>query len=457
MAHTRQSVTARLRARTAADAAAPVVDFVRRHRWWHTALIVTGVVAILSVIGALFFTVEGTPERLVTDAPIPPVGSPAFTVALSHLVNAPVEEGGTVRILNDGDEFLPALLDALEAARHTIHLSVYIWTDGTFSDRVLDVLLRQQQRGVAVRVLLDALGARGAPGDRFDALERAGGRVERFRTPRFGRLTRFHRRSHRRAIVVDGQVGFTGGMAIYDKWLGRAQDPDHWRDVMFEVTGPPARRLQAAFADAWASSSGEMLVGPGVYPALDDPAPGIERFVNKVWSPSDDDHSMAHFFLLPLLAARHSIYIATPYFIPDHHLKHTLQEQARRGIDVRLLLPGPHMENRTARWSAQNHYDDLIEAGVRVYEYAPTYLHSKFIVVDRQWSIVGSPNLNSRSRRLDEENALGILDDELGNGLADVFFADLQRAEEIDLDRWRHRGPFLRLLQRVSQLLDRQS
>jgi cardiolipin synthase A/B len=457
MAQTRQSVTTRLWPAAAVEATAPVVGFVRRHPWWHTTLIVIGVIAVLSVVGALFFTVEGTPERLVADADIPRVDAPAFTVALSHLVNAPVEAGGTVTIRNNGDEFLPALLEALEAARHTIHISVYIWTDGTFSDRVLDVLERQQQRGVAVRVLLDALGARGAPGDRFDALERVGGRVERFRTPRFGRLTRFHRRSHRRAIVIDGQVGFTGGMAIYDKWLGRAQDPDHWRDVMFEVTGPPARRLQAAFADAWASSSGEMLVGPGVYPELVEPAPGIERFVSKVWSPSDDDHSMAHFFLLPLLAARQSIYIATPYFIPDRHLTRTLQEQAQAGVDVRLLLPGPHMENRTARWSAQNHYDDLIQAGVRVYEYAPTYLHSKFIVVDRQWSIVGSPNLNARSRRLDEENALGILDSDLGNQLADLFVADLQRAEEIDLDRWRRRGPFLRLLQRVSQLLDRQS
>jgi cardiolipin synthase A/B len=440
-----------------ANATAPVREFVHAHPWWHTALLVVGVIALVSVIGALFFTVEGTPDRLVTDDRVPTVDSPAFALALSHLVNAPMERGGTVTVLNNGDEFLPALLDTLEQARHSIHLSVYIWTDGAFSEQVLEVLLRQQRRGVAVRVLLDALGARGAPREGFDDLAQAGGRVERFRTPRFGRLTRFHRRSHRRAIVVDGEVGFTGGMAVYDKWLGDAQDPDHWRDIMFKITGPPARRLQAAFADAWASSAGEILVGPGVYPAIAEPVPGIEQSIHKVWSPSDDDHSMGHFFLLPLLAARQSAYLVTPYFIPDRHLKRALEEQARAGVDVRLLLPGTHMENRTARWSAQNHYDDLMRAGVRLYEYAPTYLHSKFVVVDGRWSIIGSPNLNSRSRNLDEENAFGILDGDLGNRLVDVFFADLQRADEIDLERWRRRGPLRRLLQRASQLLDRQS
>ena len=205
-----------------------------------------------------------------------------------------------------------------------------------------------------------------------------------------------------------------------------------------------------------ASSSGEILVGPAEYPALTPQDGGIARYVHKVWSPSDDDHSMAHFFLLPLLAAR-SAYIVTPYFIPDRHLKRALEEQARAGVDVRLLLPGSHMENRTARWSAQNHYDDLMQAGVRIYEYAPTYLHSKFIVVDGAWSVIGSPNLNSRSRNLDEENALGIYDRQLGARLVEIFEADLGRADEVDLERWRRRGPFVKLLQRASQLLDRQS
>jgi cardiolipin synthase A/B len=448
-ARTRPSVLLRLPAR--------VRIVLRAHPWWHTALLLIGIVALVSVIGGLFFAVGDMPERIATDERIPPVDSPAFAVALSHLVNAPIEQGGGITILNNGDEFVPALLEAIGQARRTINFSVYIWTDGAFSDRVVAALLRQQRRGVAVRVILDGLGARGAPGARFEELEAAGGRVQKFRTPRFGKLTRYHRRSHRRAIVIDGEVGFTGGMAIYDKWLGDAQGPDYWRDVMFKVTGPLARRLQAAFADAWASSSGEILVGAGVYPSTADPEGGVALAIHKVRSPADDDHSMAHFFLLPLLAARRSAYLVTPYFIPDRHLKRALEDRARAGVDVRLLLPGEHMENRTARWSAQSHYEDLMEAGVRIYEYAPTYLHSKFVIVDRQWSIIGSPNLNSRSRRLDEENAFGILDADLGGQLVELFHRDVQRADEISLDRWRRRSPLLRLLERLARLLDQQS
>ena len=436
----------------------PIRSFIRGHAWWQTALIAIGVITFLSVLGGLFFAVGDKPGEVIPIARVPPVASPDFATALSRLVNAPIEQGGTIEVLNNGDEFVPALLASLNGAKKTINFSVYIWTDGEFSDRVLNALVARQKAGVAVRVLLDGLGARGAPKDRFQALEDAGARIEKFRMPKFGKLTRFHRRNHRRAIVIDGEVGYTGGMAVYDKWLGRAQDPDHWRDMMFKVSGRLASSLQAAFAGAWVASSGEILVGPDIYPAhAQTPAGAVERFIHYVNSPADDDVSMASFYLLPIMAARERVYIATPYFIPDDHLKRTLADRARTGVDVRLVLPGRHIDNASARYSGQNHYDELMEAGVKIYEYRPTFIHSKFAVVDGQWSIIGSPNLNSRSRTLDEENAYGILDAELARALERAFVADLKQSDEIRLVEWRKRNPFVRLVQQLSRVLDQQS
>jgi cardiolipin synthase len=443
-----------------------------RYKWWQLTLFAIGVIAATSVIGALFFAVGSQPPRVYTDAEVPPVESPDFSTALAALVGAPVEQGGTITILNNGDEFLPALLQSINEAKRTINFSVYVWSDGAFSDEVLSALERKQREGVTVRILLDGLGAMKSSDDDFEPLIAAGGKVQRYRTPKFGKLTRFHRRNHRRSIVMDGQVGFTGGMAVSDVWLGHAQDEEHWRDMMFKVTGPMARSLQAAFVDTWVSSSGEILVDPNNYPV---PAPavngaprqargdlslskvGVERFLHLASSPADDDQAMAYFYLLPVLAARQSIYFAVPYFIPDKHLMKALSEKAQAGVDVRLLLPGRHTDNLIVRASAQARYQELMEAGVKIFEYQPTLLHSKFGVIDGQWSIVGSPNLNSRSRQLDEENAFGIFDRRFGEQLQATFATDLQKARQMNLEEWRGRNPLQKLFETTSRILDQQS
>lgn len=430
----------------------------RRHKWWQLTLFAIGVLAALSVLGALFFRVGHAPEEITTDAPVPDVTTPRFTAALAQLTGASVDRGGAITVLNNGDEFLPALLESIGSATRTVNFSVYIWNDGPFSDPILAALTEKQRSGVAVRILLDGLGSIAIPDEEFEPLKRAGGRVEKYRTPRFGQLTRFHRRNHRRAIVIDGEIGFTGGIAVADTWSGHAQDADHWRDVMFKVTGPLARTLQAGFVDAWASTSGEILVGPSFYPDTTiESSGGVERFVHLANSPADDDQSMAYFFLLPLLAARETAYLVSPYFIPDKPMLTVLIDKARAGVDVRLLLPGPRTDNWLARASSQDRYEMLMNAGVKIYEYQPTFLHSKFAVIDGRWSIVGSPNLNTRSRQLDEENAFGILDKELGSALQRTFFDDLARARQINPDEWRRRNPAAKLFQMTCRLLDDQS
>ena len=430
----------------------------RRYKWWQLTLFAIGVVAALSVLGGLFFAVGDKPSVIYTDTTPPPVDSPHFATALSAIVGAPVEDGGTIEMLNNGDEFVPALLDAIGKAERTVNFAVYIWSEGEFSDQLLHALEQRQRQGVTVRILLDGLGSIKVPDEDFEGLVAAGGKIEKFRMPKFGKLTRFHRRNHRRSIVIDGDVGFTGGMAVSDVWLGRAQDEEHWRDIMFKVTGPMARSLQSAFVDLWVSSSGELLIDPKTYPvAAPARAPGVERFIHLATSPADDDQSMSYFYLLPILAARESIYFAAPYYIPDAPLQKALIDKVKEGLDVRLLLPGHHIDNWIVRASAQARYQELLEGGVKIYEYQPTFMHAKYGVIDRRWTIIGSPNLNSRSRQLDEENALGIYDAPFAAQLVKTFFDDLKASREIHLDEWRRRNPLQKLFETASRVLDQQS
>jgi cardiolipin synthase len=425
--------------------------------WWEITIFVIGVISLITVLSALFFAVGDRPTTITTDGPAPPVESLEFATALSALVDAPIDRGGEVTVLNNGDEFLPVLLDTIRGAKKSINFSVYIWSDGQMADQVLPALLAAQRRGVEVRILLDGFGGKDIADKAFDPLKAAGARVSKFRTPKLGQLTRFHRRNHRRAIVMDGDVGFTGGMAVADHWLGHAQDADHWRDMMFKVTGPLAKDLQAAFADTWVSSTGEVLVGADLYPVSATSAPGVERFIHLANSPADDHEAMEYFFLLPILAARESIWLVTPYFIPDAHLSHALQDKAKAGVDVRLLVPGPKNDNKLERASSHRRYDDLLSAGIKIYEYQPTFIHEKAAVIDGSWSVIGSPNLNYRSRQLDQENAIGILDRGLASRLRQEFLTDTTKAKAIDLKDWRRRNPFERMVEWFARVLDQQS
>ena len=302
----------------------------RRYKWWQLTLFVIGVMTAITLSQRAVFRRRRQAWTHLHGHDLTSGRLTAFSTALSTIVGAPVEQGGTIALLNNGDQFVPALLDAIAHAERTINFAVYIWAEGQFSDQLLAALVKKQREGVTVRVLLDGLGSIKVPDENFQPLVQAGGKVEKFRTPKLGKLTRFHRRKHRRAIVIDGEIGFTGGMAVADIWLGNAQDTDHWRDIMFRVTGPLARSLQSAFVDLWVSSSGELLIDPKNYP-VNAPAAAarVERFIHLASSPADDDQSMAYFFLLPILAARESIYLAAPYFIPDEQLQSPLSRKRK--------------------------------------------------------------------------------------------------------------------------------
>lgn len=423
---------------------------------WMIALAVIGLVATGYAILALFTSVGEESVASVTE--VCPIDSDDFLLGLAGTINAPVQQGGTARLLNDGDEIFPAILEAIGSARHSVNFMVYIWEPGELSDRIFDALTRKAAEGVGVRVLVDALGGIKAPRERIRALEDAGGRWEWFHPVRFGLLTRLHKRNHRRAIIVDGCIGYTGGAAIADKWLGRAQDPDHWRDCMVEVRGGLAANLQSAFTQLWSHVTGEMPVGACFYPT----APGAQRgehvssHINVVSSPSNEAHPLRRVFWMSFRCAGRCIYITNPYFVPDDVSRAVLKERASAGVDVRVLVPNELIDVSVIRWASHSYYEELLSAGVRIYEYQPTMIHQKLLVVDDCWSVVGSANLDVRSKELNQENVLGILDHGFAAQIRDTFFRDLEHAREIDLERWRRRPRWRRVPERVSRLFEEQ-
>ncbi|HEX8696373.1 MAG TPA: phospholipase D-like domain-containing protein [Longimicrobium sp.] len=420
--------------------------------WWVTLFFVAGVLGTVSVVVSLFFALGRRPRRF-TLYEHPDVGSEAFLLGVSGVVNASLQRGGTARVLNNGVEIFPALLEALRGARRSINFMTYIWEPGKVSDAILDVLCERAQAGVQVRVMLDGMGAWRAPLKRFRELEAAGGRVRWFAAFRLGKIATFYKRNHRRAIVVDGRVGFTGGASVADKWMGDAQDEKHWRDIMVEVRGCLAGNMQSAFVQLWTNTTGEILIGDAFFPDEPEeaehlPGEALARHVNVVSSPAQASHPLRVFFYTSFACAKESIYLTSAYFAPDRDTRQILMERARNGVDVRLLLPNHYTDAKVVRLAGHHYFEELLAAGVRIYEYQTTMIHAKMVVVDGKWSIVGSANMDIRSKELNQESVIGILDQEFGTQLVDTFFADLEQAREIRLLEWRQRAFVQKLAER---------
>ena len=424
--------------------------------WWMTTLAAFGAVAIVAGIISLFSSAGRRPGQLwATQAP--PVSSAEFLSAISGVTGGPLRTGGTAQLLNNGKEYLPAMLEAFRGAQKTIDFSAYIWEKGQISDQFLAVFLERARAGVQVRVLLDGMGGMQAPS--MDELKAAGGKVVVFRPARWGKFTRFHKRNHRRAIVIDGTVAFTGGAAVADHWLGDAANEEQWRDTMVRVTGPLAQTLQSAFADIWAFASGEILEGPEFFPPAADTSvqePGGMVHTGLASLPASDLHPLRLFIAQSFLSAQKRLYITTPYFVLDEEMRDVVAGRARAGVDVRILLPNDHTDAKLIRLTSHHYFEDLLAAGVKIYEYQPTMIHSKCIVVDGLWSVVGSANMDVRSIELNVENVLGIRDAAFAQALERTFQEDLKRAREVRLEEWRQRGTWAKVKEWVASRLAEQ-
>lgn len=417
--------------------------------WWAWTLMGIGVIALISVIGALFLPDWKQPDYEL-GADVAP-GTEAFVEAAGTFLNNPVYRGGTAELLQNGDGFYPPMLEAIRAARDTVNFSVYIFEPDEIGRQFMDAFIERARAGVEVRLLVDWFGSLALRARHRRKLREGGVKVERFRTLNLRNLVRIYRRTHRRAIVVDGRVAFTGGAAVSKKWAGNVRTPHEWRDSMTRITGPLVGGIQSAFAENWVYCTGEVLSGKRFFPPL-DPAPG-PCSVSVVSSPSDAQQPIRLLFWLSFVRARRRLWICNSYFIPDERLRKAVVSRARQGVDVRILVPGNHTDAVPVQLAGRSLYGELLEAGCRIYEYQPSMMHAKTIVVDDAWSVVGSANMDERSMELNEENIVGIADESLARAVATGLEEDFARSKEVSLEEWRRRPLVHRVLEKAATIL----
>lgn len=422
--------------------------------WWLLLFAALGVVALVAVIAALFL-----PEwhrHALEGEEIFPAGGPEFVASVATVLNVPVLRG-RAEYLRNGERFYPAMLEAIRAARDSVNFQVYIFDPDDTGERFIEAFIERARAGVEVRLLVDAFGSYRIDRDTRRRLQEAGCRVERFRPLRALTVARIYKRSHRRAIVIDGEVAFTGGAAVADKWAGDARNRDEWRDSMTRITGPLAGGVQAAFVDNWRYACGELLAGPRwfkVWPegdARDAESEPVGLAVAS--SPADSAQPVRLLVWLSLAGARERVWLANSYFIPNADIRTRLAECARAGLDVRIMVPGACTDAKPVRLAGRYYYEGLLEAGVRIFEFEPAMMHDKLVVVDGRWAIVGSANMDERSMEINEENVVGISDPQLASSIETALAADFERCEEIRLDRWRRRSRFQRMLERLALVL----
>lgn len=418
-----------------------------------------GILYGLAAIGALW-TVWTTYEVVIpepTDV-LPERLSRADSVPLARVLAAnlgvAVVEGNRIEPLANGVEIFPPMLEAIRSARESVSFLTYVYWTGDIAREFADELTAACRRGVEVRVLLDAYGARRMDETHVARMRDAGCRVAWFHPVRWYTIRRFNHRTHRRALVVDGRIGFTGGVGIGEEWTGDAEDPGHWRDEHFRLEGPIVRWLQGAFAENWRAATGELLSGARLFPEL--PPAGEARIVPVLDEPGGSVSRTALAYWTLLQGARRKVNVWTPYFVPDPDLLDAIVETARRGAEVTLLVPGDHNDSRVVRWASRVYYDDLLDAGVRVFEYAPTMMHVKAITVDDEWAVVGTANFDSRALELNYEIVLAVEDAGLVQALDRRFVADLARSRRIGRDELDARSPLERIRDRLAYALREQ-
>jgi len=383
------------------------------------------------------------------------VGSDEFLRATEALTMAPITHGNAIELFINGDEIFPAMIETMRAAQHSLNFLSYLYWSGEIAGEIGAALCERAQAGVEVNVLLDAVGSAKMDRGLVKEMAAAGVTFAYFRPPKPYAMRRLNNRTHRKLLIVDGEVGMTGGVGIADQWTGDAQDADHWRDTHVRVRGPVVRGLQGAFAENWLEATGDVLVGashlPELAPVSDDGTMQVVRSTAEV-----GDTNVEALYFLAIECARTSLHLTSAYFAPRPAFSKALTDAAQRGVDVQVLVPGRNTDKEYVRQAGRAVYEELLEKGVRVYEYGPTMIHAKTLTIDGVWTSVGSVNFDNRSFQLQDEVTLCVCSREFAGLLDAQFERDLARSARIDLERWNGRVPGARVKESLTKLVRRE-
>jgi cardiolipin synthase len=415
---------------------------------WYWA-VVTGLMGLVSYL----LTPSEFPPRYGLDHELS-VTDDEFVQTVVGATGVPFRARNSLTLLNNGDEFYPAMLEAIGKAEASITIEAYIYWSGQIGLAFARALAAKSKAGVNIKILLDAIGSASIGEEILQTLEDGQCELAWYNPIHWYSLGRFNHRTHRKSLIVDGKVGFTGGAGIADHWLGNAEDPRHWRDIQIRVEGPAVVPLQTGFAQNWLQTTHELISGPLYFPA---PVPAGPLNVQTIMSsPEAGASSVRILYYLSIICARRSIFIANPYFIPDQSAIDILIEAKQRGVDVRIMVSGINNDNWLARHNSVRLFRRLLEAGIEIHEYNQTMLHHKTMVVDNIWATVGTTNFDNRSFAHNEETNVCVYDREVARILRQVFMADLEACARVELRTWRRRGLWAKTQEVIASVLQEQ-
>ena len=408
-------------------------------------IVTTAAVTLIAVAVAMnFATPEKKLERKIEH--LYAVADPQFRREMGVMLGPAIVGGNRVRDLQNGKEIFPAMLAAIRAAQKTITFETYIYWSGEIGEKMSEALAERARAGVKVSVMLDWMGSLKMDDQLVQRMKDAGVRVHRYRPLHWYNIARMNNRTHRKLLIVDGAVALTGGVGIADQWDGHAEDPEHWRDMHFELTGPAVAQFQAAFNDNWIKATGEVLHGPDYFPPLQRTGDADAHLF--IASPTGGSESMHLMVLMAVAAAEHTIDLEAAYFVPDELVIKALLAARQRGVRIRIIVPGAHIDSEAVRLASKAEWGPLLQAGVAIHEYTPTMMHNKLLIVDSEMVSVGSTNFDVRSFRLNDEASLNVYDRELAARMTREFEKDLAQTRAYTYDTWAARPLREKLLER---------
>ncbi|HMI86033.1 MAG TPA: phospholipase D-like domain-containing protein [Polyangiaceae bacterium] len=407
---------------------------------------------ILVVMAAIWM--RARPELRHHFDRVPSVADPQFARSLELLMGATLQDGNDVRELSNGDEIFPAMLAAIRSAERTITFESYIYLSGQTGRAFAEALAERARAGVKVFVLIDWMGSHKADDQSIELMRGAGVDVAKYNPPRFATLLDVNNRTHRKLLIIDGRIGFTGGVGIADNWTGRGDSPDHWRDAHFRIEGPTVGQMQATFMDNWVEVRPDIHHDEAYFPAI--PPAGSMRAQIVHSAPDGGSLKIRLMYGFFVGGARKTLRIANAYFIPEDAAVAELVRAAQRGVNVELVVPGAITDSQTTRHASHAKWGELLAAGVAIYEFQPSMYHCKIMIVDDLWVSVGSTNFDNRSFRINDEANLNVIDEEFAKKQAAIFEADKAHSRRVTFEQWQARGVVDKVGDSVAELLETQ-
>jgi cardiolipin synthase len=419
-------------------------------------IILAVLICTLALIG-VFSVTRGTPISYVvtlSDSGPPAVGDSLFERQFELFTGTHIFPGNRIEAVNNGAVYDRLWAD-MRAAQKTITVQMYYSLPGKVADSMAAVLRERARAKVRVLFLVDAFGSQHLSKEYMKSLTDAGVEVAKLRPLRWFTISNATTRSHVRVVVIDGQIGYTGGFGLADYWLGDGHHDEQWRESNVRFEGPAVMQLQAAFSAAWAEATGELITGPLFFPKTGFQPRGIMDAGLLYASPTTGSTPAERFLSLTIVGARKTLYIANSYFVPDDDFRRLLTRAARRGVDVRILTVSAKTDVKTTWYAGRHFYEELMRAGIKVYEYQPTMLHSKTIVADGMFSAVGSMNFDNRSMAFNNESQLVVMDSVFGRRMDSTFLDDLRFSKEIKLEEFKERSALSKMLEAVASVMSR--